>query len=39
MEEMVAAEEDCLHSPEHVAVMAAYLEAWALGNKRGEGEL
>ncbi len=39
MEEMVAAEEDCLHSPEHVAVMAAYLEAWALGKKRGEGEM
>ncbi len=38
MEEMVAAEEDCLRSPEHVAVMTAYMEARALGKKRGEGE-
>jgi enoyl-CoA hydratase len=38
MQEMVAAEEDCLRSPEHVAVMTAYMEDRALGKKRGEGE-
>jgi len=35
---MIEAEEDCLCSPEHIAVMADYLEARALGKKRGEGE-
>jgi enoyl-CoA hydratase/carnithine racemase len=38
MEEMIAAEQDCLRSPEHLAVMAAYLEARALGKKQEEGE-
>ena len=38
MEEMIAAEEDCLRSPEHLTVMAAYLDARALGKKGGEGE-
>lgn len=38
MQEMVAAEEDCLRSPEHRAVMKASLEARALGKKPGEGE-
>lgn len=38
MGEMVAAEEECLRSPEHLAVMKAYLEARALRKKRGEGE-
>ena len=37
-QEMLAAEEDCLRSPEHIAVMAAYLEARALGKRQGEGE-
>jgi enoyl-CoA hydratase len=38
MQEMIEAEEDCLRSPEHIAVMTAYLEARALGKKHGEGE-
>ena len=37
-QEMIAAEEDCLRSPEHLAVMEDYLQARALGKKRGEGE-
>lgn len=37
-EEMIEAMEDCLRSPEHIAVMMAYLEARALGKKQGEGE-
>ena len=37
-EEMVEAIEDCLRSPEHLAVMKAYLEARAHGKETREGE-
>jgi enoyl-CoA hydratase/carnithine racemase len=37
MEEMVAAQVDCLRSPEHLAVMKAYLEAQAQRKKYEEG--
>ena len=36
MEEMVAAQEDCLRSPEHAAVMASYREARSKARKEGE---
>ena len=40
MAEMVEAEEDCLHSPEHKAVMAAYLEGLARrGKSQGEEQV
>jgi enoyl-CoA hydratase/carnithine racemase len=37
MEEMVAAQVDCLRSPEHLAVMKAYLESQAQRKKHEEG--
>jgi enoyl-CoA hydratase/carnithine racemase len=40
MAEMVDAEEDCLRSPEHNAVMAAYLEELARrGKSQGEEQI
>ena len=38
MEEMVAAQEDCLRSPEHAKVMAFYREAQMRSKARKEGE-
>ena len=38
MAEMLVAEEDCLHSPEHAAVMAAYREEQMRGITHREGE-
>ena len=36
--EMVAAQEDCLRSPEHAEAMAAYREAQMRGKMRKEGD-
>ena len=38
MEEMVAAQIDCLHSPEHLAVMQDYLEAQVRRKKSRDGK-